>query len=69
MMQAQFFITGVLLIWLVSTGKLGALMSALAADPSPTRPTSSQPSGTTGINPGGGITVIGPDGTPLDVFG
>lgn len=34
MEQAQLFLFGVLLIWLIGTGKLAALMSALRTDPS-----------------------------------
>jgi hypothetical protein len=33
MQQAQFFIFGVLLIWLVGSGKLAALMAALRNPP------------------------------------
>jgi hypothetical protein len=33
MQQAQFFLFGVLLIWLVGSGKLATLMAALRADP------------------------------------
>jgi hypothetical protein len=34
MQQAQFFIAGVLMIWLVGSGKLASLMMALRNPPS-----------------------------------
>jgi hypothetical protein len=34
MQQAQMFLFGVILIWLIGTGKLAALMSALKNTPS-----------------------------------
>jgi hypothetical protein len=33
MQQAQVFAAGALIIWLIGTGKLGALMTALATTP------------------------------------
>ena len=33
MQQAQFFMFGVLLIWLIGSGKLAALMAALRSSP------------------------------------
>ena len=33
MQQAQFFIVGVLFMWLIGTGKLAALMTALRTSP------------------------------------
>jgi hypothetical protein len=60
MQQAQLFLFGIILIWLIGTGKLNALMQALKSDPStgiaPSTPPASVPGsgGNPQISPGVG---------------
>jgi hypothetical protein len=80
--QAQFFIAGVLMIWLIGTGKLAALMDALrnapagaSSNPDPTDPNPAPPEGTPAIpgtvytGPDGKMYIVGPDGNPIAIMG
>jgi hypothetical protein len=62
MMQVQFFLFGLLLVWFIGTGKLAALFSALASAPA------AGSIGTSGAtSPGGAlspVTAPGPSDTP-----
>jgi hypothetical protein len=58
MQQAQFFAAGVLIIWLIGTGKLAALMDALRTDPN----TGAKSVGST--DPNTGNNVPGSGGNP-----
>jgi hypothetical protein len=50
MMQVQFFLFGLLLVWFIGTGKLAALMSALASTPA--KNSESSPGVGTPLGPG-----------------
>lgn len=70
MQQVQFFAFGLLVIWLLSTGKLRALYGALT-NPPPAASSSSYPP--TGVIATSGVVTIpdpnNPNGPPLRVYG
>lgn len=84
MQAVQFFMFGLLVVWLTGTGKLAAFINALKTaptstgnpnNPNPSNPNPSPPSGTPStpgtvyIGPDGNTYVIGPDGNPLKIMG
>lgn len=83
MQQLEFFLLGLLVVWLTGTGKLAALWQALKStpgasgptnvpqapdNPNPPAPQGSTP-GTVYTGPDGKLYVVGPDGQPLAIEG
>lgn len=67
----QFFLVGVLLVWLLGSGKLAAFVNALRNDPnagaaSQPTPPPNDPTAPGSVYTSGGTTyVVGPDGIPI----
>jgi len=71
MQQTQFFLFGLLVVWLTGTGKLAAFVKALR-DPAPAGSAGDSSSGAH-VDPSTGKIVVpdpnNPNGPPLTVYG